>query len=124
MGYNKEATEDFWFQVDTQASQPTHYIIWYGKIFSADFESEIPSYIIELVSNEANALRLRELLKSYALTAGMTVSERPRYILSREYSISHYDAHLLPQLIADNLRNDWQPLEKHWLNETRLTVSS
>jgi hypothetical protein len=117
MGYNKEATEDFWFQVDTQFNQPIHYIIWYGKMFSSDYENVAPSYVIELVSDEITALRLRDSLKTYAVTAGMIISERPRYILSREYSISHYDAHLLPQLIADNLRHDWQPLEKYWLNQ-------
>lgn len=117
LGYHQEAVKDYWFQIDTAFSQPVHYIVWYGKIFDAAYEQHIPTYVIDLVADEAISTTLRDKLIPVLNDKGIISSNRQRYIAGKEYPLNSTDHHRLPQLIVDSLRNDWQPLEKHWIAE-------
>lgn len=125
--WNAEANHDGWLNISLPGEQPLRYILGYSGVFDDDMH--LASYNITLINNKEgkSSPEWQQDLAPHleqSMTGVKADSTQSYHILTKNYPLDVGSCHLFPQLVANNLRQDWQPLEPYWRNTdpTELTA--
>ena len=120
----KSGQDEAWLTIKPQEDAPLLYIVSYNGIIYPELEGSHSFTITLSTANNAKSDQWQQKLDAHPAFQQLIQQtdikprreESTNYLYSKAHSFNSSDYIRFPQLVAEKIRNDWQPLEKYWLD--------
>ncbi|OGX84690.1 hypothetical protein BEN48_02850 [Hymenobacter glacialis] len=113
----KDENMDGWLIIEKPGKHSLKYILSYYYLFHEG--DDAPNYRIALLPEDGNiekAKYWRDVLSTTEQARLHKIEpDIHHYVIGKTYQVTSNNYQNFPQVVADALRNDWQPLEQYWL---------
>ncbi|MFC6225392.1 PD-(D/E)XK nuclease family protein [Hymenobacter artigasi] len=121
MAGSKSESNQGWLVIYRRGSNRFKYVLSYYELFHEG--TKTPTYRIQLVgasvpAEEAQKTQATLLTEEHSQYRHFEVDDNnPHHVLTKTYPLQSSSSKPLHEIIITSLKDDWQPLEKLWLNQ-------